>query len=469
MRVRVNGKICIFLFLFIVGSLINRITGNMTISLLFLIIGTLYGMILAWNNNVFAIWVLLILGCNWWGLVPLIPIGSGTLYWNEISVLFSTLLFLKYIKSIRNYKFGIAYIILFLFIGVAIVQSNRLYDQSIMTTLLTSRFFFNALAFWPIVTLMKRQVINQNQMIQIFEKFVKISLILYLATWILENVGLHITYYHTGRRFGVRIYLESFFVIMYSLLQLYYFFYKSDRKSLYKFFACVGLLTLISQSRIMFGSAVITFFVLTLTCIKTKKVLQYEILILIFISIMVIFVPPIRQTIINTYNEIEDSSGTIAPRVTERLWFDQRLQGNQLLGVGIPNNHEEKSMNYSGMYIDAVNGKYNNYFLVDLGAYEIRYEFGIVAYILFYILLAFGIMRGFRYRRKSPISFASYAIFIYVLIASVTVCYLIRSTGFVFAMIFLEMANIKEANAVNYTDFKNLNQMSRTVKSVQKL
>ncbi|BDP77890.1 hypothetical protein EfmAA242_21180 [Enterococcus faecium] len=135
----------------IVAAMSYHLTGNSNVASLIAVVGVVYAIVKACNNEYLAIWVMFVLGSDIWGIVPYINIGSGVLHWSDFNVIVAILLCLRFIKVKARSRYGIVYSVMLIFILIACVQSHSIYGQDVHTTLLTARELLVVISFWPIV------------------------------------------------------------------------------------------------------------------------------------------------------------------------------------------------------------------------------------------------------------------------------------------------------------------------------
>ncbi|MCH0203832.1 hypothetical protein KEJ74_03985, partial [Enterococcus faecium] len=120
----------------IVAAMSYHLTGNSNVASLIAVVGVVYAIVKACNNEYLAIWVMFVLGSDIWGIVPYINIGSGVLHWSDFNVIVAIFLCLRFIKVKARSRYGIVYSVMLIFILIACVQSHSIYGQDVHTTLL---------------------------------------------------------------------------------------------------------------------------------------------------------------------------------------------------------------------------------------------------------------------------------------------------------------------------------------------
>ena len=430
----------------IFSALQYQVTYNTTISFAIMLPSLLHSFFHACKNKEDAVWLLFILAYDFWGIVPWLSVGSGVLHWYDLNAVLAVLLFFIHLPKYRWYKYGIVYIVLLIFIIIACFRSYTIYGQSVLTTILTSRALLVIIAFWPIVAFIKGGWISKQSLLELFEHFVHYTMVIYWTSWILVNLGFNITFLQTGVRWGTRIYINPIFLMLYFFISLYQVIYSRDisrRNSVWKCVISVLTIVVIAQGRSAILYLVIAAGIMLLVSNKIRQIIKYG-LIAIIIAGVLMSVPAIRTTVIESLLEAQDttsSDSTLASRIISRTYFEDKLKGYEVLGVGIPNNHNAGSVAYSGKYIDISTQKYNYYYLEDLGAFLIRYEFGIIAYVLYFVFLIVSIISRFRIRSLSPFAFCGITFMLYQLLNSALSAYITyRPFGFMMAVIFLEIA-----------------------------
>lgn len=89
-----------------------------------------------------------------------------------------------------------------------------------------------------------------------------------------------------------------------------------------------------------------------LISLKPSKIIRFGILGIALIACLV-SVTQIREVVISSFVESQSSdTGNIAYRIAEQDYFENKLEGHELFGVGIPNNHDARAVEYSGKTID---------------------------------------------------------------------------------------------------------------------
>ena len=204
-------------------------------------------------------------------------------------------------------------------------------------------------------------------------------------------------------------------------------------------------IVVVAQGRSAILYMLIVAAIMLLMSLRKDKIVKYSLLAIV-VAVGLMCVPQIRGVVLDSLAESQNSNGgNIAVRLIERKFFEEKLVGHELFGVGIPNNHDDNSVAYSGKYIDPVSHKYNNYYLEDLGAFSIRYQFGYISYILYFILLIFGIIDGAQRRHNSNLSFVGLAFLMFMLLNCQLLAYItFRPFGFMIALIFLEISRMEE-------------------------
>ncbi|HAQ6575672.1 TPA: hypothetical protein J0U32_000542 [Enterococcus faecium] len=430
----------------IVAAMSYHLTGNSNVASLIAVVGVVYAIVKACNNEYLAIWVMFVLGSDIWGIVPYINIGSGVLHWSDFNVIVAILLCLRFIKVKARSRYGIVYSVMLIFILIACVQSHSIYGQDVHTTLLTARELLVVISFWPIVKIVYSERITKNEFIDLVCKFTRWTMCIYWFEWILVNMGFNITFLQTGARWGTRIYIDPIFIILYFFINLYAVIYKresynSTNKSIWNCIFSLLTFVIISQGRSGILYVVITSVIMLLISLKPSKIIRFGILGIALIACLV-SVTQIREVVISSFVESQSSdTGNIAYRIAEQDYFENKLEGHELFGVGIPNNHDARAVEYSGKTIDFESKKYNPYYLEDLGAFEIRYRFGIIAYALYIVALAISIIdAGFR-RDKSVAAFAGMAFMVFMALNFNLLAYITaRPFGFMISLILIEIS-----------------------------
>lgn len=435
MKIRFDKRLALFTLPFVVGTLVHYSKVNTWVTYVFFLLGLFYGVYLTVVNSIYAIWIILILGQDWFGLVPLITIGSGTLHWNEVSAVFAVLFFLTHFKSCRFYRFGVAYIILFGFIGNAIIQSKLIYGQDIITTVLTCRSYFISIAFWPMMYFVEQSHENKRRFLDIVMKVAEITMVLSIITWIVENCGIHITYFQVNIRWGMRIYIAYYPILFYFFYHAYLLIYKNKKGSLRNYLFSFFVIVFVYQTRIIIISMLATTAIMLLLANRVRKLFQYSVATILTIVFLLTASPQLRTIVINTVLDYINDGGTMRTRVKEREYFDELLKGHVLWGVGIPNAHNTNSIEYRGV-------DNHGYYVGDLGTYQLKYRFGILAPVLYYILLASGIIATFKYRKTASYAFIGCAMFIFYILISGITCNIGTNSEFMIAMVFAEAAGL---------------------------
>ena len=415
-----NRDFTIILTFGIIAALIGYLFPLSNIGFFIALGSVVYVLIRGDRNYTLVYTMMIILAYDFFGVVPWLSIGSGTLHWYDINVVFSALLIIKTLKARKHAKYSYIIYIYFAFIGLACFRSWMLYRQSVLTTLLSARTSFVMIGYGSIVYLIKKDRINRTVALEIFEKVSIFALICYWIQFIFVNIGIDITYLPTKARWGIRVYINFLFVIFYYFYNLYYLIYKREnvRKHIMRCLFCVLTIAVVSQSRSTLFYIAIVSMIMVLLSLKIKKILTYSILIAVFGSTLML-IPFTRTVIISsaletTYND----TGSIAYRKLETQYYMNQLQGNELLGLGIPNKHDVSALEYSGRKSDVVDVRHRTFNLTDLGAFKIRYQFGIIGYILYFVMLGVLLIGNFKSKSRGAPPFAAMSMVVYLIFDS---------------------------------------------------
>lgn len=412
-------------------------------------IGVLYGLLRSCKDSRIAIIMLMVMAYDYFGLVPFLSIGSGTLHWFDVGVAFAFIMGFRYLRARGRAAYGFVFVIYFIFIGIACVQSFLLYHQSIFTTLASTRSAFILFSYWPISKLLNNERIDQDWFLATFEKVCKVALILYWLQFIVVNAGINITYLPTKVRWGTRIYISFTFVILYFFYNFYYLVYSRDKSKnrAIQCAVCVLTLAIVAQSRSSMVYIAAIALLMTFLSMRGSKIFKYVLLVGIIGGIL-FSVPMTRNIIISSALETTNNdSGSIAYRSLETRYYSEQLVGNEILGVGIPNKHDVSALDYSGRRSDQVSVDHKQFNLTDLGAFKIRYQFGIIAYVLYFVMLFGVLIKNLKGRAISAPIFAAISMIVYLIIDSGMIEMLTR-VPFIF-MLLLVFLDVRFAECKN--------------------
>lgn len=436
---RNKQDIGIVFFFALLGMLLGHLLSNDNIGFVVAFIGVFYGLLRANKDNRFAFFMMLVLGFDFFGLVPNLIIGSGTLHWYDVNVLFALLLSMKCLRKKTHTRFGAVFAVYFVFLIIACYQSMTIYNQSVFSTIGTARTTFVYLGYWPLVCLIKDGKLSKNEVSELFEYVCKIAIICYFVQFIGVNLGFDLTYLPTKVRWGTRVYINFSYIIIFYFYNLYYLIYKSneERKG-HALWLCLslGAITIVAQSRASILYMAIVSIISVIVSLKPGKILKYTILAFVALAVLLV-IPTTRNIIISSAIEFSSNDeGTIAYRVVETNYYNNQLSGHELFGVGVPNNHAANSIIYSGKTIDWSSKKFGEYYLSDLGAYKIRYQFGIIAYVLYFAYLVVVCIVTIKYRYLNSMVFLGVFSCIYLILNS-SLLELLTREPFVFMLIIL--------------------------------
>lgn len=468
MKLKLSYTVRNFLVLYscvIIGTIAYYISHNSLISFVIILIGLLFGLGKAFKQDRLMLWLMMMLAYDFWGLVPMINIGEGILHWYDVGAAVAVGYFLKYIGRYKPYRFRWVYYFQFVFIGIACYQSFAIYGQSVLTTIATARGMFAALGFWPIVYAIKTQRITKKEFIDTIVRFAKVTILFAWIGWITENLGFDTVFIQTGVRFGVRIYVNVIMVLLLYFFNLYQILYKNidnAKNNIVSMLICVATIAVVTQLRTVIAMTGLTTVIMLLMTKNIKKAIMISIPALIVLIILLSL--PMTQLIIQvTLDEIGGGNkGAVAIRNPISTYFNNKLEGHQLFGVGIPNNHYGDAVYYSGQYIDVLHKKNNYYYLTDMGNYAIRYQFGILAYVGYYVAVVLGIKRGIKYRNSSVFAFLGASILLMQNIGALykswmSFAYIItRPFDFMLIVVLLEIVSIEDNASIKRSMNKEL-------------
>lgn len=427
------------------GALIGYV-GPSNIGFAVAFLSVIYAFVRSNKNNNVALAMMFVLAYDFFGIVPWLSIGAGTLHWYDINVIFSLLLLLKTIKSKRHSKYAIIFLVYFVFILVACWQSMKLYSQGIGTTLASTRSAFVIIGYSALVYIIRKD--QKYTVLSIFERITRFAIICYWIQFVLVNLGIDITYLPTKARWGVRVYINFIFIILYFFYHFYYLVYSKEniRKHISCCFISVLTLAVVSQSRSSLFFIAIIALITVLVSLKPQKILKYSLLSVLVLAAL-LSISPTRNIIISAILETSDNdTGSIAYRQLETQYYSSQLVGNELLGVGIPNKHDVTSLDYSGRKSDVVDVGHRSFNLTDLGAFKIRYQFGLIAYVLYFVMLIVVLATSFKKRSHSAASFAAVSMLIYLIIDSSMIEILTRAPFIMMLILIFSEVNFDECN-----------------------
>ena len=434
---RMKQDIYIVFFFALLGALSSYLLSNENIGFALAFIGVIYGLIRACNNNI-AFFMMNVLAFDFFGLVPNLTVGAGTLHWYDINVLFALIFFIKCLKTKKGTRFGSIFLIYYIFLIIACFQSLNIYGQSIFSTIGTARTTLIYIGFWPIIYLIQREKIKVQDLLEIFDYVCVVAIICYCIQFVGVNLGFDITYLPTKVRWGTRVYINFSFIIVYYFYNLYYLLYEkanvNKRSHGLRLILSIVVIAIVAQSRASILYMAVVSIIAVIISLRPRKILKYTTL-AIAVLVTLMLIPTTRDIIISSAIEASSNDeGTIAYRVIETRYYNNLLEGHELFGVGIPNNHASNSIVYSGKTIDWSSKKYGEYYLSDLGAYKIRYQFGIVAFVLYFAYLTYLCFAALKSRSHNPMAFVGLFSCLYLIINSSLLEILTREP-FVFMLI----------------------------------
>lgn len=442
-RVISRQDIIIISGLILLGIISGLLLPNSNIGFYISMTSIIYTFIRGNRNTTIVIVMMFVLAYDYFGLVPYLSIGSGTLHWYDLNFVLAFLLFVKCLKKKKNSKFGIVIIIYFIFIMIACIQSRRLYGQSTLTTLGSARSAFVLLAYWPLLALIKYDLNLRNKFLLCFEKVTQLAIVLYWVQFVLVNLGLNVTYLPTKARWGVRIYINFIFLILFFFYSFYGCIYGKEniKKSIRQCVITVLTLIVVAQSRSTLVFITVVALIMTFASLKAQKMLKYFSIVMVGVIILSA-IPATRNVILSSILETSDNeTGSIAYRQLERQYYSNQLVGNEIFGVGIPNKHDTNALQYSGRKSEVVNVNHRQFNLADLGAFIIQYEFGIIAYFLYFTSLIILLISCFLRRKNNASTFATAAMCIYLIIDSSMIEVLTREPFIFMLLLFFAEIN----------------------------
>ena len=89
----------VILFTAFLGNVMGQITSNTILPFSIALCGVLYSFFRSNNNIDMAFTMMMVLAYDFFGLVPFLSIGAGTLHWYDINVIFAMLLYIKCFKQ----------------------------------------------------------------------------------------------------------------------------------------------------------------------------------------------------------------------------------------------------------------------------------------------------------------------------------------------------------------------------------
>lgn len=328
---------------------------------------------------------------------------------------------LKYRKvKKKNNRFITIYVLIYsIIVLIGIIVGNNSFHYTLYEVFYGLRQYIWMIAVFPIYILLVRSR-NIDRTLEKIINIVLFSLALRLITWISGNyLGLDLfpnLFYEYGlvwtRGGVVRIDATCFIGVVIPLLLYLYGKYHAI-KYLYKLCFTVIYVLLVAQTRMVIiavcGSIISTIFFKRR---KTQKRLLVQMLVLL--SIAAAFGTGLVDLILQHMN-ITVNDGSIGYRQYEYLYYSSLLIDNRWkYGMGIIS-----SINYNAKRM--LMGNLNTtMYLDDLGAFECFFQFGILSFLL-YGLLIFYLIKTFFKCDHFGNAFSIYLIaqLLYILIASI--------------------------------------------------
>ena len=374
--------LCMSIFLF--TDDIN-ITISSTAFLMFIIISIIWG----YYNNYILIIISLLLENQLGNLIPQ-NIQLYTIYLQTQDFAYMVLLVLGvffYVKLFykKNNKYNIKYSFLMWIplIFISAINTNINYGQNFVLGLFTQRSILLYSCYFPISLAISCDFIDTNKVRDIIISISKIYTIIYILQYcIYLYSGVLFLSIPIQDRVGVRLIYSGCYLLAIAIMLMMDEFVKKKiiLSDWIWILLMMFIILLISQLRVLSVSLLLAIGLSLLINSKTrvKSIIKLFPLLLI---IMFLFRAPIFDFLNYTINDLNmDSPGSsFGTRVLEKEFYDRNLQGNEILGMGVLNDNNAVNSDITGSSM--------NYYLNDLGIYELLYNYGYAGILIYFIFI----------------------------------------------------------------------------------
>ena len=362
-----------------------NITISSTAFLMFIIISIIWG----YYNNYILIIISLLLENQLGNLIPQ-NIQLYTIYLQTQDFAYMVLLVLGvffYVKLFykKNNKYNIKYSFLMWIplIFISAINTNINYGQNFVLGLFTQRSILLYFCYFPISLAISCDFIDTNKVRDIIISISKIYTIIYILQYcIYLYSGVLFLSIPIQDRVGVRLIYSGCYLLAIAIMLMMDEFVKKKiiLSDWIWILLMMFIILLISQLRVLSVSLLLAIGLSLLINSKTrvKSIIKLFPLLLI---IMFLFRAPIFDFLNYTINDLNmDSPGSsFGTRVLEKEFYDRNLQGNEILGMGVLNDNNAVNSDITGSIM--------NYYLNDLGIYELLYNYGYAGILIYFIFI----------------------------------------------------------------------------------
>ena len=374
--------LCMSIFLF--TDDIN-ITISSTAFLMFIIISIIWG----YYNNYILIIISLLLENQLGNLIPQ-NIQLYTIYLQTQDFAYMVLLVLGvffYVKLFykKNNKYNIKYSFLMWIplIFISAINTNINYGQNFVLGLFTQRSILLYFCSFPMSLAISCDFFDSNKVRDIIISISKIYTIISILQYcIYLYSGVLFLSIPIQDRVGVRLIYSGCYLLAIAIMLMMDEFVKKKiiLSDWIWILLMMFIILLISQLRVLSVSLLLAIGLSLLINSKTrvKSIIKLFPLLLI---IMFLFRAPIFDFLNYTINDLNmDSPGSsFGTRVLEKEFYDRNLQGNEILGMGVLNDNNAVNSDITGSSM--------NYYLNDLGIYELLYNYGYAGILIYFIFI----------------------------------------------------------------------------------
>ena len=455
---KLNGRACIRI-LIVLACLIFYVTKSVVVTTILSVIIVALMLLEIYRVPKYSVAVLLFFSFEAMGLLPSIKVGLSTLSWEDLSIVVVIWLFFIMRKVVvKKDKVGLVVLLFLISRVVGAVIGYFIYNQSIITGLLVLRPMYIYLAYYPIIIMYNTGRISKNEILSEIFNFIKVISLVYLFELLLLYVGIDISSFSHTVRWGYRIYasnIPQMVGVFWCLVTLMKTNAKKEEKS------TVGWLILfifevifINQSRMAILCTIFTSGIIILLSPSVKNKF-WIILTAVIVGVFSLSTSTVQGIIIDSVTEAESTEGgNILYRTYEKNYFENLLEGHELLGVGTPNQNYGEAAVYNGKqqsgFAQGSRGSFymSGYTTSDLGIFGIRYYWGIVGLAIYEVLsiiaLMYQIKEIFIYKKYEYEILIPAGINIFGFLASLTLCYYITRPGLYFIFFILQGIYIAE-------------------------
>ena len=417
-----------------------------SISQIVLWMAIMLNLLLIYITPELAVFTLIVWAFNYYGTVPYISVAGSNLAVSDLCGLIFIVLMLKCFS--RGYAISvdkIGKIILFFFCIIlgGTITSLFIYGQSPITGLYVIRALYAYLIYLPLQILCKNGALSQLSVYDQIKNAIRIMAIVLLIEYLLiVFVDFNITNYVIRIRWGVRLFVAPLLQIIGCMIIIWELCNSRTRISNWLWLALyVFEIVFISQSRIaILGTVVAILIEIIMTRKMQRKLIVFGVIVSVIVAI--VSIPEVRDVINNSLIEMDsDDSGNYYVRSLEKAYFENLLDGHELLGVGMPASSGGESARYAGRMYDK--------FVSDLGYFGMIYYYGYFGLIFYALAIAYGLYYCF-IRRHNAVYTIFLAWLIFNVVVSKTLCYaLSRPAIFTIMLIFLGLAAYRADDTAN--------------------